>query len=142
MARLPADSRPDDSGGSAGNGAGQSVNIQNFHYENNDIDALKRMADDHPELADKLVDNRMREVAIMANSECLGMFMATILGISLVGGMSWTLVSLGWWQSLMFVAALRGISHILRTLLKGEFSDTSWFGRILTRTPAGPEDDS
>ena len=57
-----------------------------------------------------------------------------------LSGTAWTLVSLGWWQSIMFVASLLGISHVLRTVLKGEFSDTSWFGQIMRGKVKFPPD--
>jgi len=74
------------------------------------------------------------------NTERLGMVLAVVLGVALILGTSWTLINLGWWQSIMFVAALLGISHILRTLLTGEFSDTSWFGRIMKGASKSKDD--
>ncbi len=35
-------------------------------------------------------------------------------------------VKWGWWQSLLFILIMLGVSHLLRVTLKGEWSDTSW----------------
>ena len=101
------------------------------HYTPNELSELKKLADDHPELAARIVSNRSQEVLLSHRTERLGMLLAVAFGLVLISGTAWTLVSLGWWQSIMFVASLLSISHVLRTVLKGEFSDTSWFGQIM-----------
>ncbi len=146
MTQLPADPATEnesgDDGDSTPGGDAASIFIDQFHHHGNDIRALADMADRHPDLARQLIDNKHDEAIISANSERLGMILATVFGIALIAGTSWTLVALGWWQSIMFVASLLGISHVLRTLLKGEFSDTAWFSKILTRAPKTPDTDS
>lgn len=113
-----------------------NVNIQGgLHLTSNDIAELRKLADSHPDLAKQLATDRHSEAVLRQNTERLGMVLAVVFGVALIGGTSLTLVQLGWWQSIMFVGALLGISHILRTILKGEFSETSWFGAILRNTP-------
>ncbi len=96
---------------------------------------MKKLADNHPELADKITNDRLKIVLIEHNTERFGIFFASVVAIVLVIAAAFTLVELGWWQSFMFVAILLGVSHVLRTILKGEFSDTSWFGRMLGGKP-------
>ena len=110
------------------------------HYTPNELSELKKLADDHPELAARIVSNRSQEVLLSHRTERLGMLLAVAFGLVLISGTAWTLVSLGWWQSIMFVASLLGISHVLRTVLKGEFSDTSWFGQIMRGKVKFPPD--
>ena len=130
MEKLPRN-RNGNGGGSSGDTSSISVH-GDIYLQANDIAELRKLANEHPELAQQVVNDR-RDVAIFeGRTERLGMVLAVIFGISLISGTSVTLVALGWWQSIMFVAALLGISHILRTFLKGEFSETSWFGRIMT----------
>ena len=96
---------------------------------------MKKLADNHPELADKITNDRVKIVRIENNTERFGIFFASVVAIVLFIAAAFTLVELGWWQSFMFVAILLGVSHVLRTILKGEFSDTSWFGRMLGGKP-------
>ncbi|MYG28459.1 MAG: hypothetical protein F4213_20990 [Boseongicola sp. SB0677_bin_26] len=42
-------------------------------------------------------------------------------------------VQLGWWQSIAFIFVMLALSHVLRTLMTGEWSDTSWIGQLLKR---------
>lgn len=132
---LPSNPLQPGSGDSDGKGEGTAPQVNIEHFHQNDIQALAQMAKHNPELANKIADYQHQQAIIYANSERLGMVMATVLGVTLVVGASWTFVGLGWWQSIMFVGIFLGISHVLRTLLKGEFSDTSWFSKILTRAP-------
>jgi len=106
------------------------------NYVANDISELRKLADDHPELAKQIVSDRSAQATLELNTERLGMILAVAFGIVLIAGTSVTLIQLGWWQSIMFVASLLGISHVLRTLLKGEFSDTSWFGKLMAGAPS------
>ena len=132
MMTLPEDpaSKADRSDG------GRDIKIYgNVHFTPNDIAELRKLADSHPDLARQLANDRHSIAISNQRTERLGMIMAVIFGCVLIGGSSWTLVQLGWWQSIMFVAVLLGISHVLRTFLKGEFSDTSWFGKIMSSIP-------
>lgn len=146
MTSLPEGRSSNGRDGTRGAGAGPSYDVTihgDVHLTPNDIAELRRLADSHPDLAAQVVKDR-RDLAVLDNNtERLGMILAVLLGVSLIVGASVTLVKLGWWQSTMFVAALLGISHVLRTILKGEFSDTSWFGQILKgRVPPAPKDTS
>lgn len=117
------------------NGNTLSVNVDTLNYQANDIAELRKLADNHPELAQQIINDRRHESEMAENSYRLGVVLTSILAIVILGVASWTLINLGWWQSIMFVAAMLGISHILRVILKGEFSETSWFGKILTNKP-------
>ncbi|MGR3509407.1 MAG: hypothetical protein ACU0CQ_00805 [Sulfitobacter sp.] len=132
MNKLPGESAKN----TGSSGGRRSVNIYgNVNLSSNDIAELRKLADSHPELAQQIATDR-RAIAISdQRTERLGMILAVVFGCALIGGTSWTLVNLGWWQSIMFVASLLGISHILRTFLKGEFSDTPWFGKIMSHSP-------
>ena len=143
MGKLPTRNSADrkDRGKKDQSGHAQVIVEGDFHYSPNDIAELKKLADAHPDLAKVIVEDR-REIAVMdQNTERLGIVVAAILAVSLIIGTSITLVQLGWWQSIMFVGALLGISHVLRTLLKGEFSETNWFGRIMSAAPKPKDKD-
>jgi len=136
VSSVPSKSLGND-GPQNGNRAPNRLNLNvkgDLHLQPNDIAELRKLADSHPELAQQIANDRRDQTVLENNTERLGMLFAAVLGIVLIVGTSLTLISLGWWQSIMFVAALLGISHILRTLLKGEFSDTSWFGQVMKGT--------
>lgn len=75
------------------------------------------------------------------------MVTASVVAITVVAVAAISLIKLGWWQSLLFVAAILAGSHILRTILTGEWSETSWFGKMIPAAPknrnnaADPEPD-
>lgn len=138
---LDPSSENEDGARSESSGPSYELTIQgDVHYSPNDIAELRKLAESHPDLAKQVVKDRRDFVVLDNNTERLGMVLATVLGVVLIVGASVTLVKLGWWQSIMFVAALLGISHVLRTILKGEFSDTSWFGQIMTSKPKNDPD--
>ncbi len=145
MANLPRDPNSDAEDGARGNNSGPSYDLTiqgDVHLTPNDIAELRKLADEHPELAAQIVNDRSKMAELENNTERLGMISAVLLGFALIVGTSYSLVQLGWWQSIMFVGALLGISHVLRTILKGEFSDTSWFGQIMTGRPKKAPDDA
>lgn len=133
----PPSKNPGPSGGEGDDSRHITVH-GDIHVAGNDIAELRRLADSHPELAQQVVADRMNSSIIESNTERLGMVLAVILGVTLIGGAAYTFASLGWWQSMMFIGVLLGISHVLRTLLKGEFSDTGWFSQILGASKEGP----
>lgn len=138
MSKLPTNPGAHTSGSG---GSGQHITIHgDVHYTPNDIAELKKLADDHPQLAAQIVSDRREQAISSQRTERLGMVLAVVFGVVLVAGTVWTLIGLGWWQSIMFVASLLGISHVLRTVLKGEFSDTSWFGQIMSGKVKPPAD--
>ena len=93
-----------------------------FHYQANDLAELKKLADAHPDLAKHVVEDRHKEFILKQNSERLGMILASVVGVSLILGVVWAMVDLGWWQSIMLVASLLGISHVLRVILRRGFN--------------------
>jgi hypothetical protein len=138
----PTGKNPPNNGGGAPGEGGVNLNIENFHYTANELAELRRIAERNPELADKLVDHKERAEIREDKSFRLGLICASTIAIVLFGGVCYTIVQLGVWQSIVFVAAMLALSHILRSVLTGEWSDTSWFGKMISgnKTPP-PEDD-
>ena len=128
---LPVRKNDDGTGANAGDG-GQHLYVNTLNYQANDLAELRKLAETSPELASKLLDTQERQGARKENSYRLGLAVAGVITLAIIGGSSYVLVQIGWWQTVVFVLVLLGISHVLRTLLKGEFSDTSWFGQFLS----------
>ncbi len=93
---------------------------------------LRRLCETSPELAHKIIDNEERQAIREARSEMLGIVIAGVPAVAMIGAGAYVLVRIGWWQAIVLVVVFLGVSHVLRAVLKGEFSDTSWFGRFLS----------
>jgi hypothetical protein len=117
-----------------------SLIVENFHYTPNSITELRRLAETNPELAEKIVDAQDRASRRFAVSEWLGLGVAGSIAIVAILGFVLIVVELGWWQSIVFVLVMLAASHLLRTIMTGEWSDTSWFGRFLKSRGLPPEE--
>jgi len=116
---------------------GPQINIrtEHVHFQPNNVAEIGLLADRHPELAAQIVTNDAAKSERENGSFRLGMIITGTVAISAIGFSAWALISMGVWQALALVATLLGISHVLRTILKGEWSDTSWFGKMLGAKP-------
>lgn len=130
-ANLPA-ARSNGASGSEDDAGGQHLYVNTLNYRANDLAELRKLAETSPELANKLLENQDRQNSRSERSYRLGLGMAGLITLAIVAGGSYVLVSLGWWQTVVFVLVLLGVSHVLRSVLKGEFSETSWFGNFLS----------
>lgn len=107
--------------------------IENLHYHATDMSELRRIAEADPVLAHKIVDNAADENRMIAGSYRLGLIVTAILAAVVLAGAAYIIVNIGWWQTIVFVLAMLGVSHVLRVVLTGEWSDTSWFARFLRK---------
>lgn len=114
------------------------MNIENFHYSSNDLAELRRLAEVNPDLANKVVESQNEANRLHEVSERFGIGVAGALALAVVAGFVIFVVKLGWWQSIVFVLVLLGLSHVLRTILTGKWSETSWFGAFLKSQGARP----
>jgi hypothetical protein len=103
---------------------------------------LRRLSETNPDLANKIVDHQENRDIRGEKSYRIALCVAGVLAITIVAGGSFVLVALGIWQAITFVLVLLGGSHILRAVLKGEFSNTSWFGSFLSSTKKDDDADS
>ena len=110
---------------------GKALYVNTLNYNANDLTELRKLSDSNPELAHKIVDNQDRRNQREANSYRIALMVAGFVALALVAGGSFVLVGLGWIQTISFVLVLLGVSHVINTVLKGEFSDTSWFGAFI-----------
>ena len=138
MANLPVlPSRSD--GQPNGNGNSYHLNVEHLHLRANDIDAIRRLAEVDPELAREMIASHERSDIRESRSMSLGMVTAGLVALALIGAACASVIYLGWWQSVAMIGLILGCSHLLRVLLKGEWSDTSWFGRFFGgKSPPAP----
>lgn len=120
--------------------ASNHLYVGELNYHANDLSELRRLSEVNPELANKIVENQERASIREDRSFRLGLIVATVLALAMVGGGAYVVVGIGWWQTIVFVSVILGASHLLRTVLTGEFADTSWFGRFLSPKPPSDDD--
>lgn len=141
MAKLPANSsknewqRSDDP-------AALNLNVENLHYHANDLDSLRRLAEVDPALARDYLEKSDRADRRMNNSMTIGMIAAGTVALALIGGATTSVIFLGWWQSIILIGMILGCSHLLRVLLTGKWSETSWFGKFFSNKPSPPNDEN
>lgn len=92
---------------------------------------IRRMAEIDPSLAHNIIDANREAVRLMDGSFRLGLFVAGGLGAVGVIGTVAVVISLGWLQALGFTIAILAVGHLLRVVLTGEWSDTSWIGKLI-----------
>lgn len=66
----------------------------------------------------------------MDNSFRLGLVVTAVLAVAILAGTVYIVVNVGVFQTIAFIAAMLGTAFLLRVILTGEWSDTSWFGRL------------
>lgn len=121
---------PDGNGEGAWDGDFRALRVDNFHYKANDLTELRRLAETSPELANKVVETRDRMHRRENNSYMLGLIVTSVVAIALICTAGAALIFLGWWQSLLAIGCILAGSHFLRVFLTGEWSETSWFGKL------------
>jgi hypothetical protein len=109
------------------------MSVDNLHYHANDLDGLARLAKENPALAKKVVDQRDREDERANQSYRFGLVCATILPISLIISMTFMFVFVGVVATLTSVLLTLAMGVLVRVILTGEWSETSWIGTGLTR---------
>ncbi|WP_282029226.1 hypothetical protein [Paracoccus marcusii] len=105
--------------------------VENLHYHANDLTELRRIAETNPELASEIVQSNLATNRLVDGSYRLGLILASVLAFILAAGVVTIALVLGVWQTIVFIAAMLGIGHLLRVVLTGEWSDTSWFARFI-----------
>lgn len=111
---------------------GRAIYIDSLHYHPNDMSELRRINDTNPELAAAIVSANLEATRREDGSFRLGLIVTALLAAVILGGTAYIVVNVGWWQTIAFIFGMLGVSHLLRVILTGEWSDTSWLGRLLT----------
>lgn len=111
---------------------GRFLAINNLHYHANEISELRRLAETNPGLAEKIIDQRDRSEARVAASYNFGVGATVVLLTVLLTAAVITLAFGGVIELLILVAVILAGSFLVRVVLTGEWSDTSWFGKLVT----------
>lgn len=122
---------PIDRNGNGGNS--YYVNITNAHLRTNNIDGYRRLAAEcGVEFAEKVLESNERQDRRETAGLVIGMISAGLLAIALVLAVTASIILLGWWQSVLVALLLLACGMLMRVLLTGEWSETSWIGKILS----------
>jgi hypothetical protein len=121
----------------------------NLHYYASDIDALRRLAEVDPKLARRVVDQRDKESQrenVSYRFGVVGTFF--LLALVLLTALT-SLIHAGFLATLGMVVVILAAALLIRVVLTGEWSETTWFGgfvhslaRLLGSTKSGDDEDT
>lgn len=119
------------------------LHLHNPHLHANDIDAYRRLASECGiDFAEKVLASNERKDKREFRSFIVGMITAGGVLAVIIWSITATIIKLGWFPTLGVALLLLACSHVLRVLLTGEWSSTSWFGRFISDPPKRQNDDS
>jgi len=121
----------------AGDGGSRILNIGNLHYHGSDLHELRKIAETNAELAAKIVEQRDKEDQRANGSYRLGIIGSLILLIVIVVSVSFVLVHIGVAATLGLMGVVLAAALLIRVVLTGEWSETSWFGRMVIALARG-----
>lgn len=103
----------------------------NVHLHGNDLAELRKIAEVNPELAEKIVDQRDGEDIRAHASYRFGLVTVVGLLTILMGGFILCAYLFGLWTTLLLIALVLAVAVMIRVVLTGEWSDTTWFGQLV-----------
>lgn len=108
----------------------QNLNIENFHYHGNDLRELAKIADSNPRLAEKIIDQQGSFNARHHSSYRFGLCASLALVISTLAAVAYLMVNVGVVSTLGAVGIILAVALLIRVILTGQWSETSWVGKI------------
>ncbi len=129
---LPANNSP--SQGGNGNGrsdGGRFLSIGQFHYHGNDLAELRKLAEVDAGLADKVIEQRDAEHARQTASHNFGVICTVVLLGMVLVAFTCMIIFAGIIATAIAVGGILSVAVLVRVILTGEWSDTTWFGSLL-----------
>lgn len=127
--QVPVPPQGSDEGGNAG--VHNTLNVDNLHIHGNDIRELTRLAQTDPDLAHKIVDQAADQARLEADSYRLALVVSLILFVAIIIGVAYVVVHSGVLALVCVIATILATAALVRAILTGEWSDTSWIGQLL-----------
>lgn len=109
----------------------QILNIDNLHYHGNDIRELTKLAKVNPELAEKIVQQKDDANKRHHGSYRFGLGASITLVVAVLAAVSYLMVNLGVVATFAAIGLILAVALLIRVVLTGNWSDTTWFGRIV-----------
>ncbi len=128
---LPADNASKEENGNGRRDGGRFLAINHLHYHANDISELRKLAEIDPALAEKIIDQRDSENRRITASYNFGLICTVVLLGMLLAAVVSLLIVLGVFETMVAIAAILALALLVRVILTGEWSDTSWFGKLI-----------
>jgi hypothetical protein len=125
---LPPEKEDKQDGGSRG---GNHFLIGHLHYHANDISELRKLAEVDPTLAEKVIDQRDKENERIVGSYNLGLITSGVLVCAVLIAVTCLIIFAGVIATFASVGVILACALFIRVLLTGEWSETSWLGKIL-----------
>ena len=129
---LPPGNQDDESADDDSRGGNSNhPHIGHFHYTENDHAELRRIAETNPKLAAQIAKNANRRNKRWHTSERLGIIASVAILIFSMASIVAIIWTAGFWTTLFAVALILAVALLIRVILTGEWSDTSWFGKLI-----------
>lgn len=105
--------------------------IGNLHYHGNDLTELRKLSETNPQLAEKVVNQRDKE----SERDHYSYRFALVSTVSLVAlvllAVTVLFIFVGVWSTIGVIGVILAIALMIRVILTGEWSETTWFGKIV-----------
>jgi hypothetical protein len=119
--------------------------IEHLHYHANDLSELRKIAETSPELAEKVVEQRDRENERVIGSYNLGLIVSGGLLVAVLFAVVLLIIFAGIIETMVSIAAILAVAILIRVIVSGQWSDTSWIGKFVDMLIGGlggkPSDD-
>lgn len=96
---------------------------------------LRRLSDTDPELARAVVKQKSDFDKREHTSFRIALIVTTVLALALLAVMALAILNEGIVKSVILVALILAMGMVLRVILTGKWSETSWVGNILDNIP-------
>lgn len=125
------DDKPSNGNGGNYGGGDRFLAINHLHLHGNDLAELRKLAEVSPHLAEKVVDQRDREDARANVSYRFGLAASLVLVALTLTCVTTLLVFVGLLPTILVIALILAVSLLVRVVLTGQWSDTTWFGKLV-----------
>lgn len=128
--KLPSvPSNGKNSGKDDGGSGDKIINVENWHHHGNDLAEIVKIAELDSDLAHKIVDNSEKEGRRKTISYRLGLVSTSFILITVLVAVAYLVVNQGIFTMIGAVMLILAIALLIRVILTGEWSETSWFGK-------------
>lgn len=110
---------------------GRFLAINHLHYHANELSELRKLAEVDISLAEKVIEQRESESRRVTGSYNFGLVCTVVLLGMVLFSIVGLLIVLGVIETLVAIVAIFALALLVRVILTGEWSDTSWFGKVI-----------
>tara|TARA_R110002126_G_scaffold184665_1_gene333083 strand:+ start:1703 stop:2140 length:438 start_codon:yes stop_codon:yes gene_type:complete len=109
----------------------QILNVGNYHYHGNDLKELRLLAEASPDIAEQVLQNQEKADARFNNSHRFGLCATIFLVVIALVGLVTVIIFDQILSLILLVVLVLAMALMIRVVLTGHWSDTSWFGRTV-----------